>query len=240
MKINTIEKKQILELHMKYGYKTIMENYDEKKIFILVGPPSVGKSTWIKKYFGADKPYVISRDDIVEDVAEKMGFTYDDLFEKPNIDAHIGDMHDKYGKVIESPPWMSFTKLSYQKIADANKSVIDLFDERVKNASGQKNIVVDMTNIGTISRKNILNKLSPISDGYKKIAVVFNFKGGEDIIKKMAQKRSEEYKSMGKSKTLPPEVIDKMFSNYQEIQNDEGFDEIIHVDNIPSMKVSIK
>lgn len=236
MKITKEEKVRILNEHVKYGYKTILEEVSDKKIYVLVGPPSVGKSTWIKNYFTTNKPYIISRDDIVEEVAERRGFTYDDLFEKPNIDANIGDKHEKYGEVIPSPPWMSFSKLSYDKIADANKEVVDLFDERIKYAAGENNIVIDMTNIGTISRKNILNKLSSISDGYKKIAVVFNFKGGEDIIKKMAQKRAEEYKAMGKSKTLPPEVIDRMFANYQDIQPEEGFDEVMHVDNIPTFK----
>lgn len=236
MIITQKEKLRILNEHIKHGYKTILENISNKKIYVLVGPPSVGKSTWIKNYFTTDIPYVISRDDIVEEVAERLGLTYDDLFEKPNIDANIGDEHEKYGKVIPSPPWMSFSKLSYDKIADANKQVVDLFDERIKNAKGEQNIVIDMTNIGTISRKNILNKLSSISDDYKKIAVVFNFKGGEDIIKKMAQKRADEYKAMGKSKTLPPEVIDRMFANYQDVQPDEGFDEVMHVDNIPTFK----
>jgi len=56
----------------------------------------------------------------------------------------------------------------------------------------------------------------------------------------MANKRSEEYKMVGKSKTIPPEVMDRMFANYQDVQPDEGFDDIIHVDNIPSMKLAIK
>ena len=52
----------------------------------------------------------------------------------------------------------------------------------------------------------------------------------------MAQKRSEEYKSMGKSKTIPPEAFDRMFSSFQDVSTDEGFDDIIQVDNIPSFK----
>ena len=41
-----------------------------KKIYVLVGPPSVGKSTWIKNTFTDTKPYIINRDDLAEQVAE--------------------------------------------------------------------------------------------------------------------------------------------------------------------------
>ena len=50
-----------------------------KTIWVLVGPPSVGKSTWINKTFGESKPYIINRDDIAEKVAEEYGWTYDDI-----------------------------------------------------------------------------------------------------------------------------------------------------------------
>jgi predicted kinase len=232
IKITPEEKKSILEHHKKYGYKTINESDMDKKLFVLVGPPSVGKSTWIKS--NVSNPYVISRDDIVESVAEEYGLTYDDLFASPKED-EIGSEHSVYGKVIESPKWMPFSKLSYQIIADANKEIMERFEQRVLNAKEHNNVIVDMTNMGVNPRKNILNKLKPIIPNHKKIAVVFNFKGGEDIIKQMAQRRSDEYKSVGKSKTIPPHVFDNMFKNYQDVKNEEGFDDIIYVDNIPSM-----
>jgi len=232
IKLTLKEKNQILEQHKKHGYKTIIENVNSKKLLVLVGPPSVGKSTWIKN--NVSNPYIISRDDIVEDVAEEYGLTYDDLFASPKED-EIGSEHPVYGKVIDSPKWMPFSKLSYQVIADANKEIMERFEQRVVNAKEHDNVIVDMTNMGTNPRKNILNKLKPVIPNHKKIAVVFNFKGGEDIIKKMAQRRSDEYKSMGKSKTIPPHVFDNMFKNYQEVTTQEGFDDIIYVDNIPSM-----
>jgi predicted AAA+ superfamily ATPase len=58
------------------------EQEERKKIFVLVGPPSVGKSTWIKGTF-EEAPYIINRDDIVEQVASEYGWTYDDLFVSP-------------------------------------------------------------------------------------------------------------------------------------------------------------
>ena len=43
----------------------------KKKIYVLVGPPSVGKSTWIKQ--NADDSYVISSDEKTIEVARKNG-----------------------------------------------------------------------------------------------------------------------------------------------------------------------
>ena len=209
------------------------------KLFVLVGPPSVGKSTWIKNYpeFQDETPYAINRDDIVEEVASSYGLTYDDMFAKPGPDENIGDENPKYGKVVESPPQIQkFQMMSYDKVLNANNEINKLLEDKFANAANNKYIVVDMTNMSKFARENALKKLSPILPEHKKIAVVFNFKGGEDLIKKMAQKRSDEYKSMGKSKTIPPEAFDRMFSSFQDVSPEEGFDDIINVDNIPSFK----
>lgn len=47
----------------------------KKTIYVLIGPPSVGKSTWIKKTFTGVKPYIINRDDLVDEVAADFGMT---------------------------------------------------------------------------------------------------------------------------------------------------------------------
>ena len=74
---------------------------------------------------------------------------------------------------------------------------------------------------------------------YHKVAVDFKFKGAEDVIKKMAEKRAEAAQRMGKSKTIPPDAFDRMFSSYEEPPTAEGFDEVISVDNIESLKKSL-
>lgn len=209
------------------------------KLFILVGPPSVGKSTWIKNYpeFEDETPYVINRDDIVEEVANSYGLTYDDMFAKPGPDENVGDENPKYGKVIESPPQIQqYHKLSYDKVLNVNNEINKLLEDKFANAADSRYIVVDMTNMSKFARQNALNKLSPILPEHEKVAVVFNFKGGEELIKQMAKKRAEEYKNMGKSKTIPPEAFDRMFSSFQDVSSEEGFDDIIQVDNIPTFK----
>ena len=57
------------------------ENKDNKKeLVVLVGPPAVGKSTYIARKFDPNDVSVVSRDDIVDEVAKGMNLTYDDMF----------------------------------------------------------------------------------------------------------------------------------------------------------------
>lgn len=61
------------------------ENRDNKKeLVVLVGPPAVGKSTFVAKKFPPGSAVVISRDEIVEKVARENRLTYDDLFKPEN------------------------------------------------------------------------------------------------------------------------------------------------------------
>jgi len=210
-----------------------------KKIYVLVGPPSVGKSTWIKKTFSDVKSYVINRDELVEEVAEEYGWTYDDMFMAPPQESVEGDVSDKYGKVVPAPSYMNWPgapKVVYDKVIEANSKVQDLFNKKVAGAKGEDNIVVDMTNMSAGARKGALKPIEGSQSDYEKIAVVFNFKGAEEIIKKVAQKRAEEAKKIGKSKTISSDVFDRMFKNYQEVSPEEGFDKVIEQDNIEELK----
>ena len=210
-----------------------------KKIYVLVGPPSVGKSTWVKQTFKDVEPYIINRDDLVEEVASQYDWTYDDMFITPPQDSVEGDTSDKYGDVIKAPSYMNWPgapKVVYDKVVEANGKVQKLFNERVAGAKDQDNIVVDMTNMNSGSRKSALKAIEGSESDYQKVAVVFNFKGAEDIIKSVAQKRAEEAKKMGKSKTISAEVMDRMFKNYQEVSPEEGFDEVINQDNTEELK----
>ena len=210
-----------------------------KKIYVLVGPPSVGKSTWVKQTFKDVEPYIINRDDLAEEVASQYGWTYDDMFITPPQDSVEGDTSDKYGVVVKAPSYMNWPgapKVVYDRVVEANGKVQKLFNERVSGAKGQDNIVVDMTNMNSGSRKSALKAIEGSESDYQKVAVVFNFKGAEDIIKSVAQKRAEEAKKIGKSKTISAEVMDRMFKNYQEVSPEEGFDEIINQDNTEELK----
>ena len=224
---------------MKGKYVNLVEEANKRKIFVLIGPPSIGKSTWVKN--NVEDPYIISRDDIVEEVSARHGFVYDEMFTAPPEDAKLGDVDEKFGTVIESPPFMKWQPLSYDKIFSANGEVQKLFLKRVSGAHpSEQDVVVDMTNMYVNSRKNALKAIEGYEEEYKKIAVVFEFKGGEDIIKKMAKKRAELAKQAGKNKTIPDHVIDKMMTNFAEVSPEEGFDEVIRVNTIADLKKGLE
>lgn len=204
----------------------------KRKIFVLVGPPSVGKSTWISRTFGDMKPYIISRDDVADDVAASHGWTYDDMFEPPPADAKIGDTDEKYGKVVKSPSWMTRRPLSYSGVLDANNEVQSKFSDMVTRAvDSGLDIVVDMTNMSARARQGALAAIKGHEDEFKKVAVVFPFQGAEDAVKAVAAKRAAATKAAGGSKTVPPDVIDDMMKAFERVAPEEGFDEVVEFDN---------
>ena len=215
--------------------RKLFEASESKSIYVLVGPPSVGKSTWIEQTFGELKPHVINRDELVEKVAEeyeyevvgpdglkiKKKWTYDDMFISPPADSVKGDVSEKYGKVVPAPAYMNWhgaPKLVYDKVVEANGKVQKLYNDKFAGAKGQDNIVVDMTNMNANSRKSALKAIEGQEGEYHKVAVVFKFIGSEDLIKKVAMKRAEEAAKLGKSKTIPEEAFNRMFQSY-DLQN---------------------
>ena len=123
------------------------------RIFVLVGPPSVGKSTWIQNNFRESQPYIINRDDLVEQVASEYGWTYDDMFVNPPPESQIGEFDPKYGEVQSPPSWMTWANSVFGTVMEANGKVQQLFSQRVTGAvpSGQ-DIVIDMTNMNAGAR----------------------------------------------------------------------------------------
>ena len=183
--------------------KLILENWNkfineaeetgaQKNIFVLVGPPSTGKSHWREQTFkGKDPPYVINRDDIATAVAGTMGWTYDDLFVGPAAVPPPGGIQVDESGVPLPPPANVHGKYGTEG-ADAG--------------------------------------------AYRKIAVVFKFEGAEELIKAVAEKRRIAAEKEGESKTIPPEVFDRMFKAFQTVDPGEGFDEVVSVDNIEGLQ----
>ena len=65
-----------------------------KRIVMLVGAPGVGKSTWIQKEFQGECA-IVSTDDLIEEIADYYGKTYNETF-------------TKYIKVAEKMMWETF------------------------------------------------------------------------------------------------------------------------------------
>lgn len=51
------------------------------KLYVLVGVPGSGKSTWVKNQKWADQCVVVSTDEFVEDYAKECGQTYSEVFD---------------------------------------------------------------------------------------------------------------------------------------------------------------
>jgi predicted kinase len=208
------------------------------KIFVLVGPPSVGKSTWISEHFASrDKKsyFVVSRDDIVEQVAHKFGMAYDDMYTQPPQKSKIGDEDQTLGRVISQPNKPG--KMAWDRVYEANQEINQRFEQRMRQASGfNGDIVIDMTNMEPYPRKRALQIISRRHDEFEKIAVVFKFQGFEEQLKANALRRAEEEAKQGKYKTVTPDIMERMFKSYKPVTPDEGFDRIVDVDNTASIQ----
>lgn len=226
-------------------------------IFMLIGPPSIGKSTWIRE--NVPNAFVISSDETVEAAAKKHGFTYDNLFDgypteeqlntqkldqhgKPMFDADgkpilKGYVHPDFGPIVDQQiKWKSFKPDAFQFTNTAEKEADDEL-ERLKTTATQsgKPIVVDMTNTSAHIRKLVMDKINPGPE-FIKVGVIFEFAGAESEIKRLAKTRNTLRQLQGKGpKTIPDGAYDRIMGGYQAPEEGE-FDQIIIVDNRGKVK----
>lgn len=212
-----------------------------KTLYVLVGLPASGKSTWIEKTFTIPgKPVtIISRDDILEfEVAptitidigggKKRTYGTEDMFAKPPKTSIVGSRHPEYGYVKRD----NKGSLYYTKVLAANVRVNGILAKRRKEAPNlNKDIVIDMTNMDTWARKHALSIVKGRSD-YRKVAVLFPFDkpGYLEKIKQSAKQRSLDYEKQGRHKVIPDEYYDYLVSKYIPPSIEEGFDDIIIFD----------
>lgn len=207
-----------------------VENHHNKtEIVVLVGPPAVGKSTFIKNKFPEGSVALVNRDDIVDDVSRSMGMTYDDMFELPPKDSVVGSTvagKENFGQVQDAPPWMNWTTKVYSNIQEANKIINSQLEKKFRDAvSSGKHVIVDMTNMTSGARRGALKYVQG-KDFFKR-AVVFTLQESDlpELLKRM-KNRSDFIKANGGSKTIGADVIDRMIKSFQRVTSEEGFDKI--------------
>ena len=206
------------------------ENTESKKeLVVLVGPPAVGKSTYIAQKFHPDDVFVVSRDEIVDRVSKDYDMTYDDMFALPPKDALPNTIvvgMEKYGNVQKAPLWMKWTPVVFDRVQEANDRINNLLQKRFSDAvNSDLNIVVDMTNMTASVRKNALKHAD--KKDYFKRAVVFTFQDSDlpELMRRMKE-RSDKIRKQGGSKTIGEDVVNRMIKSFETIDPKEGFDRV--------------
>ncbi len=74
---------------------------------ILIGVPGAGKSTWTTQYMkdrvqeGKARPIIISSDEIIEEIAAKMGVNYSEAYKVVDFDEIVRDMYDRFMNALK-------------------------------------------------------------------------------------------------------------------------------------------
>lgn len=185
-------------VHVKEQYMSL--EGEKKKLFVLVGPPGVGKSTYINNNPELRDSLIISRDNIAERVAEENGYTYSELF-RPTPE----------------------TK-------QLNKEINKELEDNIQNAvNSDKNVAVDMTSMSIRSRAKFLSLFKPDKFLRIAIKFMPSEDNIDNLLKSNSN-RNLELKKQGKEKNISSKVIFDMLKNYEEPTEEEGFDRVVNVD----------
>lgn len=217
-----------------------------KEIYVLIGPASIGKTTYLKEVgFPSLITKFISRDDIVDKVTDKYGYTYDELFLFPPADSAIGSIvpgFEKYGEVIETPLVAKhICPVSYRILNSVNSEIhhtyYDDFEKAVQNPDVQF-ITLDRVHMLEKERTAYFSYLENNRSNFYVTAVLFNFQDPDtlDVISKLSELRRKRIEQTGRFKTIPIDVQKRMIDRYEEVALIEGFDSILKVDTLPKLR----
>lgn len=206
-----------------------------KTLFVLIGPPGVGKTTWTST--NAEKAMVVNRDSIVESVAAEHGLTYDEAYIAPPEGVAEGDhvpTRERFGKVVPSDlEWRPF---DFERQRSIHRRVQEELNKTLlMYANGPHDVVLDMTSLKRSDREMYMQHFGM---DFRKVAVLFDFQTEKDIstIKERCRARQEELLKQGRSKSISDAVIDRMVDSYEPPSASEGFDEIVASDILSIMK----
>lgn len=187
------------------------------EIEILISIPASGKSTYLRKKIEEesdkwDKTFVISRDDIVEELKDKYKMEYADFFKNTDEIKHILE---------------EIKEIAIEREKVALNALLN--EERVK-------VFIDRTNINKKAREIIYSSFKEAieSKNVNIKATVFNFSPEYlNIILDLNEKRYEET-----GKYIPEKVIHDFVASFEPIDGDEIFiyNEINYVSPLKNLK----
>jgi hypothetical protein len=222
-----------------------------KNLFVLVGPPAVGKTSWIEQNIESSGiPFiVISRDQIIEDqIFPQYKLTNEELYKLyPPQDSEDGKIipgMEKYGIVVTSKNG----KKHFEQILRANTEIEQLIKKEKDSAvrtinqlpdEQPYNIVIDAIN-GTAAERQKAISLVKDNHKVKKIAIYFNFKDHEQEIKKRSAERAVNKKlefGYGFQRGTSDKAYSDIFNRITRPTEAEGFDDVQSVDTFKGVNL---
>jgi len=215
----------------------------KKNIIMMVGLPCSGKSKEIEKLKRRKDYYVISNDDIINEViidekflnsiGIKNKYTYDDTFKSVPKDIDVKKYNEnpslKYGKIIEIEVKDFSAKMdengdfpnkiinSYKIIEELKKEIYNRYYEKIKSSMKQeKDIILDRTNLTINLRSSILEKIESTKDNSIVNILEFRNNNIEEVIK-----NNNLRSKLLSDKNLPDFVLRSMDKNRENVTIEE-------------------
>ncbi len=173
-----------------------------KKLFVLIGLPFSGKTTWAREFLG-DSVTIISRDEILENMQKDLSIRMRLLVEAQKI------------LVPESQMFESKEKNTWNDVG--TREYIRQVQEKIRS-SEENVVIVDGTHLSITSRKFVA-----IDFGRRKIAVQIS------TSKDLCLDRWRQTHTSGIRSSITEELIQKMDALREDPSKSEGFDEILLV-----------
>lgn len=220
--------------------KWLIEAEDNRRnVYLLVGPPAVGKTNWINKNLSNDS-IVVSKDNIIEDkIFPKYKLANKDIFELPPESSETGQYipgKEKLGKVSTIKRFSrsknkEVEEKVYEQAYKAGEELNSLYEKQLQDAisSGKKNIVIDAIHMRKSTRSASMEKFKDKSQ-FKIVAVVFPHEGYEVQIKNSADARAKDFLDRFEGdfdRGVTWSNYQKMYGEYEKPSTQEGIDEIV-------------
>jgi len=196
---------------------------------ILIGVSATGKSTHINNVLGGvEKNYIISDDEISEEMANELKISYEETFLEPK-EEEVGERNKKYGEVIkiteeERKKTPFKTRKVYKKLYAAKLEERRRFFNKIKKAveKGDKNIVIDSTNLTKENRKELISSLKDIKIK-RKLKIVYKvfLYGDIETVIGISKIRHQKHLKNGESKCIEPFVYHYMDKIYEIPEREE-------------------